>query len=63
MEEPEHKERERKRQEESTGQSVPESAIGSEAKKILEVRREGANHQSGSYEAEAPKRESSGSVR
>ena len=63
MEEPEHQQSEWKRQDESTGQSVAESALGSEAKKIFEVRREGAYHQTGSYQAEAPKRESSGTVR
>jgi len=62
MEEPEHQQSEWKRQDKSTRQSVAESALGSEAKKILEVGREGAYHQAGSYEVEASKREGSGTV-
>ncbi len=62
MEQPEHQQSEWKRQDKSTGQSVAESAIGSEAEKILEIRCEGAYYQTGGHEVEAPKRESSGTV-
>ena len=62
VEEPKHKQREGKSQNKDAGQSVPEPAMGIEAKKIFEVRREGANQQSRKYKAEASKGESCGTV-
>ena len=62
MEEPKHKQRKWKSQNECAEQSVPKPAVRSHAKKIFEVWCEGADQQSGKYEAEASKRQSSGSV-
>jgi hypothetical protein len=63
VKEPEHQQGEWKSQNESTKQGVPEPIVETEAKKIFEVWRERADHQSRKDEMEASKRESGGTVR
>jgi hypothetical protein len=63
VKEPEHQQREWKRQDESAKQGMPEPIVGTEAKKIFEVWRERADQQSRKNEMEASKRESGSTVR
>lgn len=56
MEEPEDEQSEWKSKSKGAKQGVPESVVGTEAKKIFEVGREGAHQQRRKNEMEAAKR-------
>ena len=62
VEEPKHKQRKGKCQNEGAEQAVPEPAVDIEAEKVLEIWGECANQQSGKYKAGASKRQSCGTV-
>ncbi len=62
MEEPKYQQRKWKIQDEGTEQRVSEPVVGRQAKKIFEVRCEGADQQARKHKAEASKRESGSTV-